>query len=348
MYWQEIKRDEVDNWNQLLKKTNSSFFQYPYYAKGYNKFLFSKPFFTVLYNNHNDTTGFCCILTIRVPFLKLGLILRGPVYWGKPTELNESIRSLKDYLLKKGYNLIRISPDDDSVENALIEDKDYSKIDIFPFYKGSQGYDLIVRNIPSSELLGSFRPTCRHKIRYQEQMNFIYSKAKSKDDLRSVYLLFEKVGQKKNFSYRPFDSYNAIFEEGLNNDLCTVYTVHLENRLVCAAFIVKDRLSYNYMSGALDLGDLNPKYSPANNMHYLIMQDCFYKDNKQYYNLSYSSPESGVYVFKMSFRPQLIKKPSSYSLSTEGAISKFFLRLNSGNIRKIKNYLRSIIHTIRS
>src|SRR5436190_13753186 len=106
MKWIPIKEKEADAWNEQLKKTNASFFQYPYYAAGYRHFLFSKPVYLRL-EDANNVVGFCCIMQIGFWFLKLGLVIRGPVFF-KQTDIKEAVNALKEFAQKQQYILLRI------------------------------------------------------------------------------------------------------------------------------------------------------------------------------------------------------------------------------------------------
>ena len=346
MTWTEIKKEEIDLWNEKLKNTNASFFQYPYYAAGYRHFLFSKAVFLQL-EHKGKTVGFCCIMRIGIMRLKIGLIIRGPVFFYEQPDIASSINALKHYAKQQRYIFIRINPDNELLESVLKSDNEFEERDFFPSYKGSQGYDLIVYKRKEDELLRSFRDDCRNKIRFQKEMNYTYTKVQTEEGLKKVYTLFKKLGENKNFSYRPFKSYAEILFKGNKHDLCSVYTASLGNDMICAAFIVKDSNAYTYFSGALLLGDIKAKFSPANNLHYLIMQDCFYKDNKPKYNLSYSAPGSGVHMFKTSFKPVEEIKPLFYTHVINNALASRILIMQKGSLRRVRNRLRDLVHIFK-
>jgi len=346
MTWTEIEQKEIDLWNEKLKNTNASFFQYPYYAAGYRHFLFSKAIFLQL-KQDDEIVGFCCILRIAFLRLKFGLIIRGPVFFSDNINTVSAVNALKTYALSKRYVFLRINPDDETIEMTLKNDSQFAQVDYFPMYKGSQAYDLIVYKRKEDELLRSFRDDCRNKIRFQKEMNYDYDIVKTEQELRRVFVLFKKLGEGKNFSYRPFKSYLEIFLNGIKHNLCAVYTASLEDEMICGAFIVKDGSTYTYFSGALVLGDIKPKYSPANNLHYLIMQDCFYKEDKLKYNLSYSAPGSGVHMFKTSFKPVEETKPLFYTYVIDNVWADRILNLQKGNMRQVRDRFRNLIHIFR-
>lgn len=346
MIWEEIEKREIDDWNEKLKNTNASFFQYPYYAAGYRHFLFSKAIFLQL-KDGDKSLGYCCILRIGFFLLRFGLIIRGPVFFNNDFEKAIAINELKKYATKKRYIFLRINPDEESIACILKQDSQFIEKDFFPSYKGAQAYDFVVYKRKEEDLLKSFRDDCRNKIRFQKEMNYNFSTVQNVTELKKVYTLFKKLGESKNFSYRPFKSYNEILFTGAKHNLCSVYTASLDNKIVCAAFIVKDANTYTYFSGALVLNDIKAKFSPANNLHYLIMQDCFYKENKQRYNLSYSAPGSGVHMFKTSFKPVEEIKPLFYTYIISSSWANRILNFQKGSLRKVRNRFRNLIYIFK-
>jgi hypothetical protein len=343
MKWVKIKKAEINEWNEKLKTTNASFFQYPYYASGYTFFLLAKPLYIKLVNDQQQELGYSCILNVGAFPLKAGLIIRGPVFFQTNADHPSSLAALKEFAVKERYSFLRINTNETAIEEALKNDGDFEDKDYFPAYKGSQGMDLNIYYRPFNELLKSFRTDCRNKIRFIAEKDYVFGEASGAKDLKEVYELFTGLGEKRKFSYRPFKSYYKIFMEGNKYGLCTVYTAKLNGRLVCAAFIVKDAVSSTYFSGALELQDIPAKYSPANNLHYLIMQDCFYKENRKVYNLSYSPKESGVYMFKTSFKPEEVCKPGFYTYVINRKITERIFSLQGKSVSAIRRKLRSMI-----
>jgi len=347
MRWTEIKKNEANEWNEKLKSTNASFFQYPYYASAYRYFLFSSSIYLKLLNDLEQEVGFCCIMKVQVLFFKIGLVIRGPVFFNNYTDFKSAFLLLKEYVRKHQYLFLRVNPAEQIVEDVIVCDNEFIAKDYFPVYRGSQLHDLLIYKRPQEQLLNGFRDDCRNKIRFQKELNYQYKKVYTIEELKEVYRLFETLGSKKKFSYRPFKSYKKIFSEGTKHDLCSVYAAYLNNEIICTAFIVKDGYSFTYLSGALTLKEIRPKYSPANNLHYLIMQDCFYKEEKVRYNLSYSSPESSVYMFKTSFKPVEEKRPEFYTYVIDKKLSALILNLLQNSVSNIRKKVRKLIRLFR-
>lgn len=339
MQYEVIPGKEISGWNKKLKKSSASFFQYPYYANGYKFLALCKPVYLQI--KENDPVAFCAIMEIGFPFFKIGLVIRGPVILKPGASVPDILDSIKKFARKKGYIFLRINPNENTVETFLKDDTDFIQADYFPLYKGSQGKDFIVSTIPEDKLLPSYNQSCRQKIKYAARLPFQFTKIQTDKELKEVYQLFEEVGRMKNFKYRPYKSYLSVFSEGHAENLCDVYTAKLNNKLYCAALIVKDRDSYNNLSSALIVGDFDSHASPASQVQYNIMKDCFYTEQKPSYNISYSGPESSVYQFKASFRPVEELKPLTYTYIINKRLSEWLYKIQQKKLSSLKNKFRT-------
>ncbi len=336
--------DEIKTWNTKLKSTNASFFQYPYYASGYKSFAFCNPVYLKFIDDQNFEKAFCVIIKIGFFPLKIGLIIRGPVIIDNTFPAGKIIDSLTSYAEKHNYIFLRLNPDTFTVEAILKANNNFIQKNFFPAYKGSQNKNFNVHKVSEENLLSAFRRDCRHKIKYADEMNFNFESVTKESELKNVYELFKIVGTQKNFKHRPYKSYKEIFLNGFKANLCSVYTARLQNRIVCAAFVVKDAQAFTYFSGALDLREIKSKNSPANKLQYIIMKDCFYKEDKSKYNISYSSPGSSVYMFKDSFHPKVEDKPEYFTYVINKKISNFIFNLQKSKSFNLKKFLRQIIN----
>ncbi|MCU0323234.1 MAG: aminoacyltransferase [Chitinophagaceae bacterium] len=341
MAWQKILPAEYFSINEALKKTDASFFQYPYYAEGYRYILRSKSVY-LKYVLDNSITAYCTIMEIGFYPFKVGLIIRGPVLLNNDVKLDDLFNGLQEYAKKAGYMFIRINPAEQLLNNYLAKNDLFISEDYFPYYKGSQNKNFNISNKSSADLLASFNQMCRRKIKHADTVNFTYKNVETEDELKQVYELFTKVGRKKNFKYRSYKSYREIYNNGKVHDLCTVYTAILNNKIVAAGFIVKDKNYYNYLSGGLIVEGYDSKNSPSAKLHYLAMQDCFYKEEKKYYNISYSGEGSDVYKFKSSFNPAVEDMPDYYTFIANKWATSIFRSLSLKNVKKVRKFIRSI------
>lgn len=341
MSWSKLKQSEVSNINEVLKETDASFFQYPYYAEGYKHMPLSSPVY-IQYVKNSNLIAFCSIMEMGFWPFKIGLIIRGPVII-VPQEngLTELLEGLQAFAKKQGYMFIRINPSNYNDADNLDKIGSFIKEDYFPFYKGSQSKNFNVEYHSEETLSGSFNQMCRRKIKHAEAESFVYKHVETDDELKQVYELFTKVGGRKGFKYRSYKSYKEIYTNGKEHNLCSVYIALLNSKIVAAGFIVKDKNYYNYMSGGLIVEGYDSKNSPSAKLHYLAMLDCFYKEEKKYYNISYSGPDSDVYKFKSSFNPVVEDMPGYYTYISGKKRTFLFRFFSAKNVKKIRNLLRS-------
>lgn len=341
MAWQKILPTEYFEINEALKQTDASFFQYPYYAEGYKFILRSKSVY-LKYILNNTIAAYCTIMEVGIYPFKVGLIIRGPILVNFNINVDELFTGLQQYAKKAGYMFMRINPAEQLLEDYLANNNLFIAEDYFPYYKGSQNKNFNISNKSADALLASFNQMCRRKIKHADAVDFTYKYVETEDELKKVYELFTKVGSKKNFKYRSYKSYREIYNNGKVHNLCTVYIASLQNKIVAAGFIVKDKNYYNYLSGGLIVEGYDSKNSPSAKLHYLAMQDCFYKEEKKYYNISYSGPDSDVYKFKSSFNPEVEDMPAYYTYIANKWVTSIFRALSLKNVKKVRKFIRSI------
>ncbi len=339
--WSKILQPDLASFDKLLKKTNASFFQYPYYAEGYKYIFLSRPsYFKYIVND--EICAFCTIMEIGIWPFKAGLIIRGPVIIDKTIYIDDVLNSLKALAKKNGYMFLRINPNDWDVDKYLKSNDEFINEDYFPYYKGSQNCNFNIHAKPDNTLLESFHKQCRLKIKRAEAFDFTYKIVENETELEAVYDLFKKVGSQKNFKYRSYKSYREIFKNGQHENLCSVYIALLKNKIVSAVFIVKDKNYYTNLSGGLIVEGYNSHKSPSAKLHYMAMKDCFNIEIKSFYNISYSGPPSGVHEFKSSFNPVVEVMPGYYSFISNKKTTALFRFLSTKNVKKVRNLVRSI------
>lgn len=339
--YKKLTYSEVDNWNELLKNSDASFFQYPYFNEGYNHFPKSKAQYYVLFEQEK-AIGFVSCIVVRIALVKIGLVLRGPVVLDKE-KAQEVVQLVKQIQSKESFFFIRFNPNktDERLNDLVVKDRSILKLDPFPMYRGSQGFDYIIHARSSEEeLLASYKSRARQGIRYAGEEDFKFIRSIEDQDLVKVYDLFKKVAGKKDFAFRPLSSYRRILECGREHDLCTLYMASINDEVVNAAIIVKDGSSYNYLSGGLIDGTYRPRNSPSTLLHHGVMKDCFFSENKKWYNISHTSPSHPVYIFKSSFNPELIEYPGYYTITSYGLLVKVFHWLMVSVTKRLKFLIR--------
>jgi lipid II:glycine glycyltransferase (peptidoglycan interpeptide bridge formation enzyme) len=325
-------------WNEKLLQTDASFFQYPYFIESYKEMPFSSTKYFLIKKNEEDL-AFVSVIEVGFAFFKIGLIVRGPVLLGKENSKNDVIEGLKLIAHQNRYIFIRVNPNIGTFEDALKEDNSFEQHDYFPLYKGSQRFDFNIHKVDTEEeILKGYQAQLRREVRYGQEYGYDLRVSNSLEDLERSYEIFKKVSDRKGFSYRPFKSFKLLLENGRDQNLANLYMAYKDGKLVNALVIIKDRDSYNYMSGGLVMGEIPSKYSPSPLLHHKAILDCF-AENKKRYNISASQVGSNIYKFKMKFSPVPEEYPTYYTYVSN---KRLFSLYNKVDVNKVKKKIRKL------
>jgi len=309
MSWTVIQSDEIDNWNEKLKKTQAPFYQYPYYASALYHTAFSKCRFLKYIEGGKDI-AFCTVIEINFYLFKVGVIDGGPIPLTS-TDITELIEELKIFAKKRKYLYLQIMPFNASFEAIIKKDTGFKKDVFFPFHRIEEAEFNIYR-MPEELLLKSYKLQGRRKIILAERVPFEYYKLENKITLKDIRELFKKVIKDKGYNYLPFSIFVNIFRNGRKHQLCDIYIASQNGEIVNAIFIVKDSQSFYHLSSGLVVKGYKENESPPAKLHHFAMMDCFNKENKSYYNISYGGSNNLV-RFKELFNPVKVPRSSYYT-----------------------------------
>jgi len=333
MPWNIIKNQEIDSWNDKLKLTDASFYQYPYFISGEYASLFSKALF-IKYTEHGADQAFCAMVEIGRYPLKVCVIECGPVILQKNADLKKIIKELKEFAASKKYVHLQVRPYNTAAEELLKNDASFTTELLFPFHQKEE-FDWNIYNKPEDELLKGFKLQCRRKIVLAGRVPYKFCKLQDEKELKQVHTLFKKVAREKSYKYMPFGVFEDIFKKGKKHGLCDIYAAYLNGKIVNAIFIVKDAQSFYHFSSGMVIEGYNYNESPPAKLHYFLMQDCFYTENKEYYNISFGGSDNLI-RFKELFNPVEIEKPPYYTYiinKSKVALFKKFDQQKTGILR---------------
>ena len=155
---------------------------------------------------------------------------------------------------------------------------------------------------------------------------FEFIKLETESHLKDVENLFKEVEKTKSRRYIPFSAMLTIYKNGKKYNLSDVYGAYLNNELVNAVFIIKDAQCFYHFTSAMLVKGYKYNESPPAKLHLFIMQDCFYNENKSYYNISYGGTNNLI-RFKELFNPVEVKKPPYYTHILGKKIFPFFKKI---------------------
>ena len=93
--WVPILRDDLAAWNARLLATTASIYQYPYWNEPYRPLGLTPTY--LVYGGHASPTAYVCLLSLRVPGGRIGLVLRGPVLLDARTSPQVASEGLREW-----------------------------------------------------------------------------------------------------------------------------------------------------------------------------------------------------------------------------------------------------------
>lgn len=338
MPWQIITKREIPNWNEKLKATDAAFYQYPYYVSGEYDSVFANAAFIKYAEDGNDI-AFAAIIEIGFYPFKIGVIDSGPVLLVHDIDLHKMMQELKVFAHTKKYMHLQVRPAFGSLVHGILKtDADFEPKVYFPFHQKVE-FDSNIYNKPEKELLAGFKLQCRRKIVLAGRIPYKFFKVEDEKTLTDIRNLFNEVTDTKGYGFLPFKIYEAIYREGRKYNLCDFYAVYLNDVLVNVALIVKDAHSFYHYTSALTVKGYKPSESPPAKLHFFIMQDCFYHEHKEYYNISFGGSDN-LLRFKELFNPVEIERPPYYTYIIKKSLLKFMSDFSFERIAKIRKFLK--------
>ena len=340
MSWKKIPTKETENWNEKLKTTNAAFYQYPYYVSGeYDSFL-SKAVF-IEYRKEDTIMAYAAIIEIGLPPFKIGVIDNGPVILDDTIDLYKAIQDLKKFAQQSSYMHLQLRPAFGSLMHTILKDDAAFEPKIyFPFHKKVE-FDWNIYNKPEEELLAGFKMQCRRKIVLAGRVPYKFFKVEDEKSLTDIRNLFDEVTDTKGYGFLPFKIYESIYRKGKKHNLCDFYAVYLNDKLVNVALIMKDAQSFYHYTSALTVHGYKANESPPAKLHFFIMQDCFYNEHKDYYDISFGGSDNLI-RFKELFNPVEIERPSYYTFIVKKRLLNFTTKFLAGNATALRRLLKKV------
>ena len=340
MPWHIIKQSSADIWNEKLKGSNAVYTQYPYYVSAEYSSIFSRAV-CIEFTENNKQLAFAAIIEIGIRPFKFGVIDGGPTILQPGVDPSKLLEELKIFAKKQKFIHIQIRPVKDSAFYYLLEtDKEFKNEIFFPFHK-KVDYDWNIYNKPEKELLAGFKLQGRRKIVLAGRLPFTYRKIEDVAELKEVKELFRDVTDEKGYRFAPFSVFKALYINGHKHGLCDIYAAYLDEKLVNAVLIVKDSTSYyHYISGLRVIG-FKANESPPAKLHFYVMQDCFYNEHKEFYNISYGGSENLI-RFKELYNPVEIEKPSYYTYVISKKKLDLFSAFSIEKTDSIRRFIKNV------
>jgi hypothetical protein len=339
MSWKIISKTEIDSWNEKLKLTNAVFYQYPYFVSAEYSSMFSKSVL-IKYVENDVELAYAAIVEIGYSPFKFAIIECGPVLLHENADHTILLRTMIDFCTARNYMQLQIRPFDIVFENLMKKDKLFENELLFPFHQQEE-FDWNIYAKPEDELLKGFKIQCRRKIVLAGRVPYKFCKLQDEKELKHVHILFKKVASEKGYKYMAFRVFENLFKNGKKYDLCDIYAAYLNGKIVNAVFIVKDAKSFYHLSSGMVIEGYNYNESPPAKLHYFLMQDCFYNERKEYYNISFGGSDNLI-RFKELFNPVELEKPPYYTYIINRKKVNFFKKFNPEQTLKLRTFFKKM------
>jgi hypothetical protein len=251
------------------------------------------------------------------------------------------IEQLKDFARSRKYVHLQVRPFSVAQEQFFARDPDFQQHLFFPFHQKEEN-EYNIYNKPEREVLAGLKGQCRRKIVLAGRVPYQFGKLEDEGELEAVFGLFTKAAREKRYYSMPFQVFREMFSSGREYGLCDVYVARLNDRIVNAVLVVKDAFSSYHLASAMEVVGFKDSESPAAKLHYFIIQDCFYSEQREFYNISYGG-SGNLLRFKELFNPTLITKPSYYTYIVNRRMLSILKKISPENTTSLRSVVKRIV-----
>ena len=320
--WTEDPPEQAAAWNNRLLHAEACFKQFPYWNEPYRSRWIRPRYLACI--SAGEPSAYACVLEVRLPGLRIGLILRGPVSLVLNTTVSQSaLQALHAWALTEGFDLLRYTHDDGPLLAEIAALNESRRVESFPFL--TDGYDeLIVDQLEEDErMLASFDREARRKIRRASEAGYQIESSSFPDAIDEVWPLYRASALRKGYSLRrPRIAYKEMVRLAQPHGCARVYKVNLDGRLVETCLVFRDRETAFCVLAAMDAEALRNLPSPSVLMHWRAMRD-FFRMGARRYNFSWGG--GSLARFKNQFSPRLQTYPPPVTLILRPRVCRVWL-----------------------
>jgi len=340
MSWIIVEKEQAAIWNEKLQSTKAPFSQYPYYTSVGNNFRLSRVIFLVFRRNGQDI-AFASITEIGLYPLKIAILEGGPVPLVNNVNEYNLIEELKDFARGRKYLHLQVRPFSLGQECLFKSDNDFQQRIFFPFHQKEEN-EYNIYNRPEPQLLEGLKGQCRRKIVLAGRVPYEFGKLVREEELKDVFNLFIKAAHDKHYHFMHFQAFREMFISGRKYNLCDIYTARLNNEIINAILIVKDAFSSYHLASAMKVKGFKENESPAAKLHYFLMQDCFYSEKREFYNISYGGSDN-LLRFKDLFNPTLVAKPRYHTFVVNRSLLGILKKISPESTTSMRSAVKRLV-----
>jgi hypothetical protein len=302
--WSEIHRQDLPLWNEVLRETQTSLYQYPFWNESHRPLGLTPHY--LAWGTPGRPLAYVCILTVGFRPAKIGLVFRGPTSLQPEEEIPQNaLTELLDWARSQGYIFIRLTHSEPRVLEHVAAIADARPFDAFPYFLDYPilSPDFVVEQYDGEcETLASFDREARRKIRRAAEIRYEFRSDDSPEALAELWPLYQECSRRKNFRLeRPLSVYMETLRLARPHNCARVYSAHLDGKAVGSTLVFRDQTTAHCLLAAFDA---DYKQS-AVFLHWKSMRDMFCLGARRY-NLG---PGPGTLA---RFKRQFSQHPSSF------------------------------------
>jgi hypothetical protein len=303
--WSELQPHDLPAWNNILRRTDASLYQYPFWNEPYRRMWVTPRY--LYWGEQSNPLAFVTILSVGVGPAKIGLVFRGPtrIVSGFPFTYR-MCRDLLNWARENGFMFLRFTHSDPQVLTNLASAGNSIDSDAFPYLLDypvlSEDY-VVEQQDTEDDTLAGFHREARRKIRRGMTSGYQFQSMDSAARLEQMWPLFEECARRKHFRLeRPLSFYADLMRGAQVYNRTRLYTVSFDGKIVGGTLCFRDRTTAHCLLAAFD-GDHK---NSAAFLHWSSMRD-MYRLGASRYNMG---PGPGTLArFKSEFCPSPVHYP---------------------------------------
>jgi hypothetical protein len=308
--WFEVRQQDLPLWNDVLRGTEGSIYQYPFWNEPYRPLWLTPRY--LAWGTQDRPLAFVAILTLGVGPVKIGLVFRGPVCLRRGHRLSrEIIADLLTWARSQGYVFIRFTHSDPQVLHQLAAAGHAEEFDGLPYFLDYPvlSPDYIVEQFETEEeTQAGFDREARRKLRRAMESGYEFTASDSPAALLEHWELYRECAERKHFRLeRPLSVYQETVRLAQAHDCVRIYSVRMNGKTVGSALVFRDHTTAHCLLAAFDA----EHHHAAVFLHWHAMRD-MYRQGAHRYNLG---PGPGSLArFKRQFCPSPVRYPGALTL----------------------------------
>jgi hypothetical protein len=319
--WRPVPPEQVEQWNHRLLRTTASVYQFPYWNEPYRRIGLSPTY--VVYGPDDALLDYACVLSLNLPGIRIGLVVRGPVRLQERiggTRAPVDCRGLAGWARSAGYIFLRITHPDPGFLETIASAGEAVAVDAFPWFRDLGSEAIVDLDRDEDTMLASFSKSVRKELQWAVDAGWEVEGADDESAFATAWPLFTAHAKRKGFSYgRPLAVWLDTIRRARGLQCVRTYMARRNGEPGAAALIYRDGATA-YGISAFDPQAVKNGSSPACLLHWTAMREFRHLGCTRY---SLGAPHVAQ-QFKEKFHPRKAIYPSPVTLVANRALYRLW------------------------